>query len=117
MPAREAFPILLVADVERAAAFYCDLLGFERGFRWPVDGELEFVFLRLPPLGIGIVRGERTGEAFALCVYVDNADDSLEPAQSLGAEVVRGPRDEPWGERMADVRDLDGNTIVLTQKL
>ena len=41
MPAREAFPILLVADVERAAAFYCDLLGFERGYRRPTEGAAE----------------------------------------------------------------------------
>jgi hypothetical protein len=47
MKYREAFPIIYSADVRAALAFYRDALGFGETFRFPPDGEPEFVALTL----------------------------------------------------------------------
>jgi lactoylglutathione lyase len=35
--------------------------------------------------------------------------------RSAGVEVVREPEDMEWGERMASVRDPDGNVIFVAR--
>jgi lactoylglutathione lyase len=117
---REAFPILYVADVPRAIAFYEQVFGFEPTFRWEDEdsGQTTFAFLRLPPLGIGIAkrRAEAVGD-FELCIYADDADTAADALRGAGATEVRPPQDEPWGERRAVYRDLDGHTLHVAQKL
>src|SRR5205085_11648547 len=47
--------------------------------------------------------------------YVDDLATAHARAVAAGAEVVREPRDEPWG-RTAAYRDPDGNLVTLTQR-
>ena len=120
---REPFPILYVADVERSVHFYCEAFGFEIGFRWPSAGELEFAFLRLDPLGIGIGSHATPRELygaepdpgsaprFELCIYTDDVDGASERLLSLGSRQLRPAADQPWGERRAYFEDPDGNPI------
>jgi lactoylglutathione lyase len=110
---REAMPILGVEDVERAARFYEEALGFERAYRWPPEGELEFVFLKLAPLGIGIARGD----ADSLSVYTDDIERATERLRDTGARVVAEPADQPWGERMATFETPDGRALLVFQTL
>jgi lactoylglutathione lyase len=124
---REAFPILYSADVERAVAFYRDAFGFEIGFRWPAEGPLEFAYLRLEPLGIGIGRagddalhGERTDAprgGFELCLYTDDVDATAARLRELDAPILLEPADQPWGERLLYTRDPDGTPVQVTMKL
>jgi lactoylglutathione lyase len=125
--ARETFPILYAHDVERSAAFYETAFGFERTFQWPAEGPPGFVFLRLEPSGIGI--GAAGGEnvhgapvvpgagSFELCLYVDDMAAACARLRSLGAKELRGPVDEPWGERRAYFADPDGNSLHLAMTL
>jgi lactoylglutathione lyase len=116
---KEAFPILYSDDVGRAADFYRSTFGFEQSFRWPAEGdELEFVFLRLPPLGIGIAKRQPIGdEDFQLCIYTDDLDAAAERLRAAGAEEVQPPQDMPWGERLTYFHDLDGNLLHVTMPL
>lgn len=115
---REAFPILYVDDVERSVAFYESVLGFELGFRWPPEGELEFAFLRLEPLGIGIGRRhDRSSGDFELCVYAEDVDRAAGALRAGGAEEVEPPADRPWGERLTYFRDPDGHLLHVTMPL
>ena len=127
MKAREPCPILYARDVEKSAAFYETAFGFERTYQWPGEGPAEFVFLRLEPSGIGI--GSADGEnvhggpvapgsgAFELCLYVDDMDAVCALLRELGADELRAPVDEPWGERRAYFADPDGNTIHVAMTL
>jgi len=45
MPFDESFPIFHTQDIERLAAFCCDQLGFERGYRFPDEGDVAFLVL------------------------------------------------------------------------
>ena len=118
---REAFPILYVDDVERSAAFYTSTFGFEVRYRWPAEGALEFAFLRLEPLGIGIASrhgaAHNRGRDFELCIYTDDADDAAERLRAAGAEEVTAPADQPWGERLTYFRDADGHLLHVTARL
>jgi lactoylglutathione lyase len=46
-------------------------------------------------------------------VYVEDLDRLLAELRGAGAEVLREPADMPWGERLAFVRDPEGNVVTL----
>lgn len=114
---REAFPILHAADPDGLVRFYCEALGFERGFRFPLEGDLEYAFLKLPPLGVGIGRRPPdpppTSDArgFELWIYADDADAAAERAVAAGATMLEPPVDQPWGERVGLIADPEGFRI------
>ena len=112
---REAFPILYSDDVRGSVDFYCANFGFDVAYRWPPEGELEFAFLRLEPLGIGLLRRppDKQGE-FELCMYTDDIDAVAAELRLNGVEQVVPPTDQAWGERLAYFRDPDGNLIHVT---
>jgi 4a-hydroxytetrahydrobiopterin dehydratase len=114
---REAFPIIQAPDVERLVRFYVEAFEFDQAFRFPDEGPLEYAYLKLRPLGIGI--GRRPPEAGAppddrgweLWIYAEDADDAVRRAAAAGASVLEEPADQPWGERVALVADPEGNRI------
>ena len=106
-----AFPIFAVSDVGRAVAFYEQGLGFERRYRWPPDGELEFAYLKRNEDGLGLVKDEPG--RFSLCVYVGDVDAKAAELQGLGARELEAPADQPWGERTALYENADGHRILL----
>jgi len=126
---REAFPIVYAEDVERSIRFYGDLFGFEVVYRWPPEGEPDFAFLRLEPLGIRLVsrsapeellgREPVTGSPprFELCIYADDVDRAAEELVAGGARLLAPPADQPWGERLCYVEDPDGNPIQVTMRI
>ena len=110
---REAFPILAVRDPANAGAFYSETFGFEVKYRFPPEGDPDFLFLSLPPLGIGIGR-RRPGEPeFALCIYADDVDAAAATLRAAGAKEISAPADQAWGERMTQFEDADGHRLVL----
>ncbi|HTE61011.1 MAG TPA: VOC family protein [Solirubrobacteraceae bacterium] len=52
-------------------------------------------------------------ERFGYWVYVDDVDAALEALRASGAPVVAEPVDQPWGERVAQTRDPEGNLVYL----
>ena len=128
MTAFDPFPIIYVADVERSMTFYRGAFGFEPGFRWPTDGRAEFVYLKLPPSGIGLAsyaagrRGhglpaEPGAAQFELCLYVDDMDEVCPRLEGLGSRQLRPPVDESWGERRAYYEDPDGRPLHIAMRL
>ena len=114
---RDAFPILQAGDMDRLARFYVEAFGFEMGYRFPPDGAIEYVFLKLAPLGIGIAREAdgmppaRQPAAFELWIYADDADAAVDRVIAAGATLLEPASDQPWGERVALVGDPEGNRI------
>jgi lactoylglutathione lyase len=117
-----AFPIIYARDVERAVGFY-ELLGFEKHYQFPPDGEAGYVGLRRDEADLGIVdesspqrmigKSMGDGPRFDLFVYVDDVDASIESLRHEGVPVLREAEDMPWGERIAFVSDPDGNPVTL----
>jgi lactoylglutathione lyase len=110
--AGDAFPILSVRELGETKRFY-EQLGFEQTYQFPPDGEPGFVTLRRGAAQIGIGAGGVEDDAVAFWVYVDDVDAALAALRAAGAEVVGEPVDQPWGERVAQVRDPAGTLVYL----
>jgi PhnB protein len=59
--------------------------------------------------------GERDAFPAFLYVYVADADATYRQALAAGATSVEEPRDTPYGDRRATVRDLAGNVYQLAE--
>ena len=54
------------------------------------------------------------GPRHELFVYVDDVDARLRGLHEAGVEVLREPADMLWGERIAYLRDPQGNVTLAT---
>jgi lactoylglutathione lyase len=118
----ESFPILSTRDLPRLVAFYRDVLGFTQTYRFPADGQPQYVGLRLgasSQLGIvgdgGATSGSH-GQRLELCLYADDCDAAVARLRAGGAVVTSEPQDMPWGERAAHAEDPDGNRLVILSR-
>jgi lactoylglutathione lyase len=112
-----AFPIISVRDLPATRRFY-EHLGFTQVYQFPPDGEPGFVTMERGTSSIGIgAGGESTEDRFGFWVYVDDVDASLEGLTAAGAPIVARPEDQPWGERVAQTRDPNGNLVYLGKAL
>jgi lactoylglutathione lyase len=113
------FPIIRVRDLEQSIVFYDLLLGMQQSYRWPEEGEPQFVVVGVGETALGIGRAQRPYQAddrYELCFYVDDVDRAVAELRAAGVRVEREPEDMPWGERMAWVSDPDGNRVHLTAR-
>jgi uncharacterized glyoxalase superfamily protein PhnB len=75
------------------------------------------------PIYMGAPGGEfesprRTGVLNAqVHVYVDDVDAHYERAKAAGAEIVREPADQPYGDRRYDAKDPEGQLWSFAQRL
>jgi catechol 2,3-dioxygenase-like lactoylglutathione lyase family enzyme len=111
--------VLMVADVERSAAWYHDKLGMElmRMEEWR-RGEVPFPSLRLGPATIlDLFAGERTGENlnhFAVVVDADLSEVLASGEFEVVGEDAPAERFGAQGQGLAIyVADPDGNTVEL----
>jgi len=120
-----AFPVLYSADVARAAAFW-ELLGFERHYQLPPEGEPGYVGLRSGTAELAVTHASWAAERYGLpmgnearvemYVYVPELDALVSRLRRAGVTVLREAEDMPWGERIAAVADPDGNPVALCQE-
>lgn len=127
---RTLFPILYARDLPRLTRFYRDLLGMAEAFRYPAEGEATFVTLKHgnAELGLGTYRQTpglegrpliqpTAGRGFELCIYVPDVDEVVRRTERGGVRTLVAPADQPWGERLAYIRDPEGNTVMLCAAL
>jgi lactoylglutathione lyase len=114
------------ANVERAVAFYRDLLGGTETFRYPADGPAEHVELRIGEVTIAlssrdVVQGQglpapTAGHPMELVAWCESADSTVAALRAAGTPVLVEPQDHVAGHRRAYVTDPDGNWIALVSK-
>ncbi|MEW1889109.1 VOC family protein [Streptomyces sp. NPDC085659] len=114
-------PVILTAHQDVLAGFYTDLFGAEEIFRVPAEGPVFYLGLRIGDTDLGLVAKPEAEDAAAprmlLSIAVDDVDATLGRVEALGGSVSGGPKDMPWGQRVAHVLDPDGNPVNLTQAL
>lgn len=121
--ALRAFPVLYAKDVERVADFYVGL-GFEEYARMRGEnGAPGFIGLRRDSAELAVTTeaSPRTlagvepgpGPRHELFVYVDDVDAAITQLRDAEEMVLREPADMPWGERLAFLRDPEGNIVTL----
>ncbi|WP_168626734.1 VOC family protein [Cryobacterium sp. BB307] len=123
MAVRSLFPILSTRDLPALVEFYERALSAEVAYRFPGEDGDDYVSLMIGPasLGIGhdpdVVEAVNAGDRVALWFYVDDVDQAFATALKSGAVETRSPMDMPWGERVAQIRDIDGNLVNLAMEL
>jgi uncharacterized glyoxalase superfamily protein PhnB len=106
-------PRIVVADVERCAAFLREVF----------DAVGDVVPGRPAELRVGesllmvSEAGERDLFPAFLYVYVDDADATYARAVAAGAVTIEAPLDTPYGDHRAMVRDEWGNVYQLAHRL
>jgi lactoylglutathione lyase len=93
-----AFPVIYAVDA-----------GFIRLRRH--DAELAVTTEASPRMLAGVEPGP--GPRHEMFVYVEDLDAALAAVREEQATVLRDPADMPWGERLAFVRDPEGNLVTL----
>jgi lactoylglutathione lyase len=116
-----AFPILSTPDLRRALQFWRDVLGGTVVFKFPPEGEPDYVGIDLGTSHLGIGQDETIEpggtQRISLWVYVEDCDEAVAKVRAAGGHVVQEPVDEPWGERVARVEDFDGNRVIIGARL
>jgi uncharacterized glyoxalase superfamily protein PhnB len=111
-------PILLVRDVERAAAFFKNMLGFEVDFlhgKPPFYGAvcrdgvcLHLRYVHEPYFARAAAREE---SLLAASIQVSDVHGLFEELKARGVEFPQALVKQPWGGTDFHVRDPDGNVI------
>ena len=115
-------PFMHVDDIERALAFFTDILGFETRFR-----ALNYAYVQRESVAFRIL--EQTGAAgappgdrrFAYCIDVRDVDglhaELKQKLDTLPAGDVYGPVDQSYGQRELLVLAPDGNLLAFGQAI
>jgi predicted enzyme related to lactoylglutathione lyase len=108
---------LPVNDIDQAARFYMDKLGWKKTmdvpmgkeFRWvtvaPVGGQAELTLSKSGGPGSLRPPGGFSGVVF----HVEDVRHTIDELKLKGVEITEGPRDEPWG-CWGMFKDSEGNT-------
>jgi catechol 2,3-dioxygenase-like lactoylglutathione lyase family enzyme len=111
--------MIYAKDVNRALAFYRDLLGFKLIEDFRYDGRPVYARLRAPG-GDGTIALHQAGpgapmasEGVRLYFEVANLDDFCRSLMRKGFYITQMPRMMEWGWRHAYLNDPDGHEISL----
>jgi len=102
-------PILYVRDFAEAMNYYTQKLLFEKLWDW--GDPPTFGAVRLGQVEIFFCLRDQGNAGTWLSIFVDDVDDYFERIKRLGADVIFGPTDEPWGVREIHVRDPNQHVI------
>jgi lactoylglutathione lyase len=119
-PVRLWYATVYVRDFARALAFYRDVLGLPLRF---ADEKFGFASFATPGAGFTIATvdgsdpeqlrlvGRHTGLAFG----VGDLDETYAAWRASGVAFPLPPTQQPWGGRLAQLADPEGNLLTLDQ--
>lgn len=105
-----AFPVLAVADLDAALAFYTERLGFAVDWRNLDDvavvssGAIALFLNSKDAGGLGPV---------GVVLNLEDADAAYAAWTAVGVDIVDPIATRPWGMREFTVRDPDGNELTV----
>ena len=119
------YVVLVVADLDRALAFYVDVLGLPLGHRSGPYAQLATGTTRLSLFerdamamtldAPSLAAPDPHAPGFELGFKVGDVDAAFAQLVAAGVPAVVGPTDRPWGQRTAYLRDPDGHLVELAQ--
>lgn len=116
MAVKRIVPNIAAHDLDKATAFYGDLLGLavvmDLGFIRTF--EAGSAALASPQISVAREGGAGTPVPY-LSIEVDNVDAVHRRAVAMGLPIEYGLRDEPWGVRRFYVRDPFGRLVNILE--
>ena len=125
---QDVFVYLCVRGASEAIEFYTKAFLADELFRMAqADGSIAHAEIKLGPATI-MLSDERSGSSFRspltyggtstiIHLHVQDVDIMVNRAVGLGAEVLRGPSDEPHGERQCLLKDPFGHQWLLGHQI
>lgn len=110
-------PGVFVRDLQRAQAFYCGMLGFEKTFE---NGDpVGFMILEKDraELHLSLVRNHEPSTTNVAHLMVDDVDALHAVCVKAGARIIKSLADKDYGLRAFVFADPDGNRIDVGQPL
>lgn len=110
--------VLAVPDLHRSLTYYRDVLGFDiheigdDGWRFFILGACEIMAGHCPDALPPIDLGDHNYFAYLI---LDDLDAYHARVAANGAEIIKPPRNEPWGMREFAIRTTDGHRIMFGQ--
>lgn len=108
-------PSLAVNDVQAAAEFYKDRLGFFVAFTFGEPPTMAGV--NLDHVQIFLEQGTPSPKGCAVFFVVGDADELYEFHRANGVEIIQPPGDREYGIRDYAIRDLDGYRLEFGHRL
>lgn len=112
----ESIFVIAVPDLERSAAFYHDVLGFEvtklGDYGWKMF-TLDRCKIMAGECKDAIAPRDLGDHSYFAYLVVDDVDAYHRRVQESSTEVVKALRDEPWGVREFGLRTADGHRIMV----
>ena len=118
------YALLYVADVGKTVVFYESAFGLKRklvvesGYAEMDTGDTTLGFVSHVAAAESEVEyrkpdSEGPPPAFEIALVSDDVLTAYERAVSAGAKPIAPPKEKPWGQTVAYVRDLDGFLVEL----
>ena len=106
-------PILFVRDFQEAVDYYTNKLLFK--LHWDWGNPPSFGCVGLNTVEIFFSLNGQGNPGTWMSIFMEDVDGYYQRITELGAEVVHGPKDEPWGCREIQVKDPNGHIIRFSQ--
>ncbi|MCE9583442.1 MAG: VOC family protein [Planctomycetes bacterium] len=113
---RQLIPTFHVRDVEKAADWYRDKMGWEVQF----VGAPDYAAVKIGGQVLHLAQWQKAGAMPPCQAYVllaGGVDDYAARLAGRGVKPYHGPVDQPYGLREFNVRDLDGNYLHIGQSI
>ncbi len=114
---RRLAPGVFVRDLEKARAFYCDVLGFKKTFE---NGQpVGFMILEKDrvELHLSLVKDHKASTTNVAALLVDDVDALHAACVAAGARIIKSLADKDYGLRAFVFADPDGNRIDVVQPI
>src|SRR5262249_27822028 len=114
-------PQLLVADLDRAIAYYCDKLGFELDFKYEsfyaaVTRDGFAIHLKCAPQSAVDREYRKQNEHLDAYIAVSAIRSLFEALQPRGAQVLKPLEERPWACLDFYVEDPDGHILCFSER-
>lgn len=103
-------PELPVSDVERAQAYYRDVLGFDVGW---IEPSKDIGAVSRGNVAIFFRRRASPFEPAVHWVFAPDVDATYAEMRASGATILDPIADKPWGMRQFTIEDRDGNRFYV----
>ena len=124
---QRVFPYLAYEDAAEAVDWLCRVFAFERvDVQTIPDGRIVHAALSLQGAQVmlaslfdgGGYRSPNGLDALPshVLIHVDDVEAHFRQAEAEGANILYGPKDQPWGARLYEATDLEGHRWSFLQK-
>ena len=120
MPITSARYVLAVPNLQRSAAYYRDVLGFEifevgdPGWRFARRGACFLMLGECPDAIPPQELGDHSYFAYLVC---EDIDALYQEFTGKGVSILRPPQDKPWGMREFPLTTIDGHRMMFGQPI